>query len=93
MATDFESGWNTKQAARFLALSPNSLAVMRSRKTGPPCTYSGRKPVYYRSELRAWQEQCRLERERASAYQADVTLPEVIESKGTDSESSKMVGK
>jgi hypothetical protein len=89
---EFERGLNTKEAARYLGLSPGSLAVWRSRGVGPECAYSGTKPVYYLSGLKAWQARCRAARNVASASQADVTGPEVIESKGTDSKSSKMVG-
>jgi hypothetical protein len=70
--TDFEHALNTKQAAAMLGLTPGSLAVMRSRKTGPPFSYSGAKPVYYLSELRRWQVECRAAREKARAQQADV---------------------
>jgi hypothetical protein len=84
MATDFENGWNTKRAAAFLGLSGGSLAVMRSRKTGPPCTYSGAKPVYYRSQLEAWQEQCRRAHDRTCAGQADASGMETVENKGSE---------
>jgi hypothetical protein len=78
--TDFEHALNTRQAAAMLGLSPGSLAVMRSRKTGPPFSYSGTKPVYYVSELRRWQVECRIAREMACARRAEVTV-EVIENK------------
>ncbi len=54
----FETALNTKQAAAFLGLSPGSLAVWRCREVGPPHHYSGRKPVYYKTELRTWQREC-----------------------------------
>jgi hypothetical protein len=78
--TDFEHALNTKQAAAMLGLTPGSLAVMRSRKTGPPFSYSGTKPVYYVSELRRWQVECRAAREMAFARQAEVEM-QVIENK------------
>lgn len=55
---EIEGALNTKQAAKFLGLSPGTLAVWRSRASGPPFRYSGAKPVYYASELRDWQRQC-----------------------------------
>lgn len=55
---EIENALNTKQAAKFLGLSPGTLAVWRSRASGPPCRYSGTKPVYYASELREWQRAC-----------------------------------
>jgi hypothetical protein len=58
MTNDFENAMNTKQAAAFVGLTAATLAVLRSRGSGPRFHHSGRKPVYYASELRAWQDQC-----------------------------------
>lgn len=72
MQIEIESALNTKQAANFLGLRPGSLSVMRCRGSGPPCHYSGAKPVYYASELRAWQLECaERRRKRASASEAE----------------------
>ena len=62
IAQEIEPALNTKQAAKYLGLSPDSLAVFRSRGTGPLVHYSGSKPVYYLSELRQWQDRCAAER-------------------------------
>jgi hypothetical protein len=53
-----EAALNTKQAARYLGVSPGTLAVWRARRAGPPCMYSGSKPVYYLSALIGWQKEC-----------------------------------
>jgi hypothetical protein len=55
--SDF-TGLDTHEAARVLALEPNTLAVWRARGTGPPVHYSGTKPTYRLSELLAWQAEC-----------------------------------
>ncbi len=62
-----EPALTAKRAAAFLGVSPGTLAVWRSRRTGPPCHYSGSKPVYYLSELREWQQLCTEERLGASS--------------------------
>ncbi len=62
---EIEAALSTKQAARHLGVSPGTLAVWRSRLMGPPCHYSGAKPVYYLPELRDWQRQCAAERMRS----------------------------
>ena len=46
------------EAARVLGVSKGTMRVWRTRGTGPPCHYSGTKPVYYTSELHAWQAVC-----------------------------------
>jgi hypothetical protein len=38
---------NTEAAAKFLGLSPNTLAAWRCRKKGPPCYRFGGKVVTY----------------------------------------------
>jgi hypothetical protein len=91
--SEFEHALTTKQAGAYLGLSPGSLAVMRSRKAGPPCTYSGSRPVYYLSELKRWQAECRAAREAKSARQADGRTSQDIESKGRDYGNAEMVGK
>jgi hypothetical protein len=48
---EIEAALSTKQAARYLGVSPGTLAVWRARRAGPPCMYSGSKPVYYLSTL------------------------------------------
>jgi hypothetical protein len=53
-----EAALSTKQAARYLGVSPGTLTVWRARRSGPPCTYSGTKPVYYLSALIGWQKEC-----------------------------------
>lgn len=58
MPTEIEPARNTHEAALFLGVSPGTLAVWRTRGGGPPCHYSGSKPVYYLAELRAWQAAC-----------------------------------
>ena len=58
MTNELENALNTRQAAALLGLSPGTLAVLRSRGGGPRFHHSGRKPTYYASELRAWQDQC-----------------------------------
>jgi hypothetical protein len=55
---EIEAALNTKQAARYLGVSPGTLAVWRARRAGPPVTYSGTKPVYYLSRLVDWQREC-----------------------------------
>jgi len=71
--SDFEPALNAKQASAQLGVTPGTLAVWRSRKTGPPFAYSGRRIAYYASELRQWQRECRIARERTSAQQADAS--------------------
>lgn len=63
---EIEPALSTKQAARYLGVSHGTLAVWRSRMMGPPAHYSGAKPVYYASELRAWQDRCTAERSRVA---------------------------
>jgi hypothetical protein len=77
---DLEHAIDTRKAAALLGLSAGTLAVWRSRKQGPPVHYSGARPVYFQSELREWQRECRFAREKASAQQADVST-QVIEIK------------
>ena len=76
---DLEHAIDTRKAAALLGLSAGTLAVWRSRKQGPPVHYSGARPVYFQSELRAWQVECRISREKASAEQADASA-QVVES-------------
>lgn len=58
ITSNIEAGLNAKQAARYLGVSPNTLTQWRFRRSGPPHTYSGSRPVYYLSELIAWQKEC-----------------------------------
>jgi hypothetical protein len=55
---EIEAALSTKQAARYLGVSPGTLAVWRARRAGPPCMYSGSKPVYYLSALIGWRKEC-----------------------------------
>jgi hypothetical protein len=68
---EIETALCTKQAARFLGVSPGTLAVWRVRIMGPPVHYSGCKPVYYVSELRAWQDRCTAARSNREARLLD----------------------
>jgi hypothetical protein len=47
---------DTENAARFLGLSPKTLAIMRSEGTGPSFIKRGR-VFYYLDDLQAWMEQ------------------------------------
>lgn len=44
---------NTENAARYLGLSPKTLAIMRSSGTGPRFVKRGR-VFYFLEDLRAW---------------------------------------
>lgn len=81
-----EPALTTKQAAAFLGVSAGTLAVWRSRRMGPPCHYSGAKPIYRESELRAWQRRCTEERMGEKEFlldrqKSDVEVIEVISEK------------
>lgn len=54
---DNELPVQSAQAARVLGVSKCTMATWRNRGTGPPVHYSGTKPVYYVSELHAWQDE------------------------------------
>jgi hypothetical protein len=56
--TEIEPAISSAEAARYLGVSLATMATWRNRGTGPPCAYSGEKPVYRLSELRAWQDSC-----------------------------------
>jgi hypothetical protein len=62
--TEIEPGMSSAAAARYLGVSLATLATWRHRDCGPPHTYSGEKPIYRLSELRAWQDACAVEMRR-----------------------------
>ena len=69
--SEIEDAISSAAAARYLGVSKITMAVWRARSVGPPCRYSGSKPVYYLSELRAWQEVCAAKhKEQQEAAQA-----------------------
>ena len=60
-----ETALGSAEAARFLGVTRQTMATWRSRGCGPPVHYSGTKPTYRLSELRAWQETCTAARSKA----------------------------
>ena len=56
--TEIEPAISSSQTARVLGVSVNTPGVWRVRGEGPPIHYSGAKPVYYLSEVKAWQAEC-----------------------------------
>jgi hypothetical protein len=72
--TENEPGISSAAAARLVCVTRSTMAVWRSRGTGPPVHYAGSKPVYFASEVRAWMESCtalmRREREEHAAEAA-----------------------
>jgi hypothetical protein len=57
---------NTDNAARFLGLSPKTLAIMRSNGTGPSFVKRGR-IFYFLDDLQAWVAEPRRVRSSAQA--------------------------
>ena len=53
----------TKQAAKFLLLSPRTLEAYRLNGTGPPYRKHSSRPVYEFKDLLEWSESRRLPRE------------------------------
>lgn len=53
-ALEEKSVLTTRQAARYVELSPKTLETMRTRGGGPPYVKIGRRVVYRRADLDAW---------------------------------------
>ena len=61
---ELEQGLSSTEAARFLGVAKTTMATWRLRGVGPIPHYSGGKPVYYLSELKAWQAACTAARQQ-----------------------------